>query len=410
MKHSASRKYIASNPSFTAAGRTNRHFAIFLRASTDSPAVRVNLKPPRADTARDGEIARSDLGRSCRTDRVRLRDGKQDMSLIHQFSAGLVVFGGLLPVQIQAQWPGPGCGCGGATAQIAPMAPIMPMAPISPIFPSMGPMTSLAPSCGPVCGQDILAPRPWGPRMRQPRSRPWVYRSRTVMRGYGQSMFGDTTMGLPMGDCGCEAAPMITPQAPMIVPQATLIPQQLTTYVDVPKTVLRQEAVQVQVPTTTYKQVAVDEGGYQQVWVPKMVTKSVPQTVMQTQVQYRQVPHTIMERVPQVSTQWVPSTIASSGHPTIAGLAPYPIATATTVSPEYNPPPVNPVPNPVEETAQRPTPVVPQTSQVQEWQQVKQRQNTIQQQKYEVEAIEESAHNGTGYRVPKAAGRFSSKR
>lgn len=207
---------------------------------------------------------------------------------------------------------------------------------------------------------------------------------------------------------------MIMPQqAPLMVPQATMCPQPVTTYMNVPKTVMRQEAVQVQVPTTTYQQVTVDEGGYQQVWVPRMVTKNVPQTVMQTQIQYRQVPQTVMERVPQVSTQWLPQQplLGSVYAPSVAyGAASYPIATPTTVTPvpEYNPAPLNPVPSPMGDAAAVPRPMAPQTSQVQEWQKVRQRQTTIEQQKYEYETQAEPQNEG--YRVPQAAGRFSSKR
>ena len=212
-----------------------------------------------------------------------------------------------------------------------------------------------------------------------------------------------------MGDCGCSSPEMIAPQT-------MLRPQQITTYVDVPKTVMRQEAVQVQVPTTTYLQVAVDEGGFQQVWVPRMVTKNVAQTVMQTQVQYRQVPQTVMERVPQITTHMVPEQFVRQYSPTIIGSSAgrsfalsgqsFPIATPTSVTPIYEttPAPLNPVPTPLNETATLPHPV-PQTSQLQDWQKVRQRPaSTIQQQAYEVESVE------TSYRVPKAAGRFSSKR
>ncbi len=225
----------------------------------------------------------------------------------------------------------------------------------------------------------------------------------------GPAMFGSPTMGLSMGDCSCGSSPMIQPQqAPLMAPQAFLCPQQVTTYLEVPKTVLRQEAVQVQVPVTTYKQVAVDEGGYQQVWVPRLVTKNVSQTIVQTQVQYRQVPQTVIERVPQVSTQWLPqqTMIGSVYAPSVAS---YPIATPTTVTPvlEYNPAPLNPVPTP-RDAAATPTLVAPQTSQVQEWQKVRQRQPTIEQQEYEFEAPAET--QSEGLRVPQAAGRFSSKR
>lgn len=248
----------------------------------------------------------------------------------------------------------------------------------------------------------------YGPRMRGPRiHRQRGLRTRSRMMSSGPAMFGDATMGLPVGDC-CDSPAMIAPQTMMR-------PQQITTYVDVPKTVLRQEAVQVQVPTTTYRQVAVDEGSFQQVWVPRLVTKNVAQTVMQTQVQYRQVPQTVMERVPQITTQMVPSQIVGQYSPTIIGSSvgqslgmlsqSYPIVTPTTVTPIYEtaPAPLNPVPTPLNESATLPHPA-PQTSQVQDWQKVRQRPSTIQQQAYEVESVE------TGYRVPKAAGRFSSKR
>lgn len=220
---------------------------------------------------------------------------------------------------------------------------------------------------------------------------------------------------------------MIVPeQSPIIVPQTSMLPvietrmrpQQVTTYTNVPKTIMRQEAVQVQVPTTTYQPVTVDEGGYQQVWVPRMVTKNVPQTIMQTQLQYRQVPQTVMERVPQVVTQMVPEQFVRHvpttmpGSSIIQGYAlgtpSYPIVTPTTVTPapEYHTPaPSNPVPYPTSDSATLPLPAAPQTSQIQEWQKVRQRPpSTIQQQAYEVESTD------TGYRVPQAAGRFSSKR
>ncbi len=317
------------------------------------------------------------------------------MSLIHRVGASLIVVGGLLPAHVNAQWPQPGCGCNGP----APMAQMPQMAP--------------------MFGSELMAPQTcggpqFGPRMRAPRpQRPWVYRSHTRTRISGPSMFGDATMGLPMGDCGCSQPAMMLPQsAPMMIPQQSLIPQQIVTYRDVPKTVMRQEAIQVQVPSTTYKQVTMDEGGYQQVWVPRMVTKNVPQTVMQAQVQYRQVPQTVMERVPQVSTQWIPQqTVQQVAAPTTCGQnyafggSAYPIATPTTVTPvpEYNSPaPLNSAPS--SNSATLPTPV-PQTSQVQEWQKVRQRpSSTIEQQAYEYETQDE------GYRVPKAAGRFSSKR
>lgn len=305
------------------------------------------------------------------------------VGLMHRVGAGLILMGGLLPAEIEAQWPLGGCNsCG-----------------------------TQAPMFGPVMGSPTCGLRSYLPRQRARDHRPWIYRSHTRMRISGPSMYGDATMGLPMGGCGCS-------QPVMTMPQAVVQPQQIITYRDVPKTIMRQEAVQVQVPTTTYKQVTMDEGGYQQVWVPRMVTKNVPQTVMQTQIQYRQVPQTVMERVPQVTTQWMPQqTVQQVAVPTCGqnlafGGSSYPIATPTTVSPlpEYNPAPLNPVPVPTSDSATLPTPPAPKTSQIQEWQKVRQRQPTIEQQVYEYESSEEPQPQRPAYRVPQAAGRFSSKR
>jgi hypothetical protein len=312
---------------------------------------------------------------------TQLGTGSRIMNLIRHVSAGLLLFGGMLPAQAEAcWWPLFGCGLR------APMA-----------------------QYGPACGVPMYGPMAYSPRM----NRRWVYKSHTRTRISGPAMFGDATMGIPMGDCNCGQAPMIMPQsAPLLVPQSSMYPQPMTTYLDVPKTIMRHEAVQVHVPTTTYQQVTVDEGGYQQVWVPRMVTKNVPQTVMQTQIQYRQVPQTVVERVPQVSTQCLPqqSMIGSVYSSPTAVYGGYPIATPTSVTPvlEYNPPPLNPVPSPMSGSATVPHPVAPQASQIQEWQQVRQRQTTIEQQKYEYEM--QSEPQTEGYRVPQAAGRFSSKR
>lgn len=237
------------------------------------------------------------------------------MSLIHRVGAGLIVIGGLLPAPVDAQWPLGGCGCNSP----APMAQMPQMAPM------FGP-EMMAPQ---MMASQTRGARQYGPRMRAPRAqRPWVYRSRTRTRISGPSMFGDATMGLPLGDCGCsQPAMMMPPVAPMIVPQQSMYPQQIMTYRQVPQTV-------------------------QQVAAP-----------------------------------------SPCGQNYAFGGSFDPIAMPTTVTPvpEYNSP------------ATLPTPV-PQTSQVQEWQKVRQRPSTIQQQAYEHETQDE------GYRVPKAAGRFSSKR
>lgn len=131
--------------------------------------------------------------------------------------------------------------------------------------------------------------------------------------GYPMSMGGTCC-----GNVLAPAAPTV-PAQPLILPPATscgpaiqpmvqtqLRPQQIVTYRDVPRTEIRREAVQVNVPVTTYRQVMVDEGSYQQVWVPRQVTKMVPQTTVQQQVQYREIPVQTMERVQQVQTVLIP--------------------------------------------------------------------------------------------------------
>jgi hypothetical protein len=103
--------------------------------------------------------------------------------------------------------------------------------------------------------------------------------------------------------CAC-AAPVpqvvVRPQVQM-VPQTVSVPQ--VTYRDVTRTEYRTEAQTQTVPVTTYQTVTVDEGSWQQVWVPRMVQKQVPQVSYQQQVSYRQVPYQVTQRVPEVSYQ-----------------------------------------------------------------------------------------------------------
>lgn len=82
--------------------------------------------------------------------------------------------------------------------------------------------------------------------------------------------------------------------------------QQVMTYRDVPETSVCQKQVVENVPITTCKNVTVDEGRYQMVWVPKPVTRQVAQTVVQQQVRIVSVPVQTIRRVPQMSTRVVP--------------------------------------------------------------------------------------------------------
>lgn len=88
--------------------------------------------------------------------------------------------------------------------------------------------------------------------------------------------------------------------------QTTYRQQQVVTYQNVAQTVYRKEAHYETVPVTAYQSVTVDEGGYQKVWVPKLVQKQVPKTVYQQRLSYRTVPYQVTRRVPQISTQIVP--------------------------------------------------------------------------------------------------------
>lgn len=115
---------------------------------------------------------------------------------------------------------------------------------------------------------------------------------------------------LPPLNCCCPPPPVVQTQ---LVPQTTTIlcPQQVTTLESVTCTQIRRESQVVDVPVTTCRQVTVDEGGYQTVWVPKLVTKTVPQTTIQKQVQYRDVPYQVVQQVPRVHTQMVPQQVTT---------------------------------------------------------------------------------------------------
>lgn len=101
----------------------------------------------------------------------------------------------------------------------------------------------------------------------------------------------------PVAHCNCQA------QQPVVETQ--MVPQQVTTYRNEVITQYRQEAYSQNVPVTTYRDVVVDEGSYQTVYVPKHVTKRIPQVSYQQQVAYRSVPYQVTRQVPQVTTQMV---------------------------------------------------------------------------------------------------------
>ncbi len=112
----------------------------------------------------------------------------------------------------------------------------------------------------------------------------------------------------------CQPAPVM-PVIP-VVPQPCAQPctqcqtQPSFTMQPVTQTQIRREAQLVNVPITTQRNVVIDEGGYQTVWVPRLVTKQVPQTTIQQHVQYRDVPYQVTKQiaVPQTQVVAVPST------------------------------------------------------------------------------------------------------
>ena len=82
--------------------------------------------------------------------------------------------------------------------------------------------------------------------------------------------------------------------------------QRFITYRTVPEVHYRKEQFMTKVPVTAYENVTVDEGSFQKVWVPKLVNKQVPRTVLQDQLQERTVPYQVNRQVPQISSRLVP--------------------------------------------------------------------------------------------------------
>ncbi len=110
----------------------------------------------------------------------------------------------------------------------------------------------------------------------------------------------EAQMFTPVPQANC----VITRPRPVVTTQ--FHPQQVTTYRDVTETAFCQKQVVENVPVTTCKNVTVDEGGYQMVWVPKPVTKQIAQTTVRQQVKTVSVPVQVNRRIPQISTQMVP--------------------------------------------------------------------------------------------------------
>ncbi|MFO1023399.1 MAG: hypothetical protein U0903_22310 [Planctomycetales bacterium] len=72
------------------------------------------------------------------------------------------------------------------------------------------------------------------------------------------------------------------------------------------ETHMRDETYLETIPVTKYDCVTVDEGCYQQIWVPKLVTKQVPRTEYVNRTACRQVPYQVTKNVPEMTTKMVP--------------------------------------------------------------------------------------------------------
>ncbi len=102
----------------------------------------------------------------------------------------------------------------------------------------------------------------------------------------------------PKPQCGCATFKPVVSTAYRTERQVT--------YRNETRTAYRREAQTERVAVTRRENVTVDEGGYQMVWVPKPVTRSVARTEWQNRISYRNVPYQVTHRVPQVSTKLVP--------------------------------------------------------------------------------------------------------
>jgi len=128
-----------------------------------------------------------------------------------------------------------------------------------------------------------------------------------------------------VSQCSCAQPMMVQPMisqpicpviqpAPVMVPQTTMRPvyetkyrpQQVVTNRTVVETQYRTEAYAETVPVQTVRNVTVDEGQWQQVWVAKPVVKQVAETSYQQRMNCRTVPQQVTRIVPQVSTTMVP--------------------------------------------------------------------------------------------------------
>jgi len=80
-------------------------------------------------------------------------------------------------------------------------------------------------------------------------------------------------------------------------------PRPRACYQDIICTEYRMVPQTCTVPVTTYQQVTVDQGSWQKVWVPRMVTRQVPRTEYRQQTSYVRQPYQVRRRVPVMAPQ-----------------------------------------------------------------------------------------------------------
>jgi hypothetical protein len=105
-----------------------------------------------------------------------------------------------------------------------------------------------------------------------------------------------------------------------------------------PRIGYRTAAEIMSVPVTTFRNVTVDEGQYQMVWVPRPVTRQVAETAWQPQLTYRSEPFVYSESVAQWSTRFVPEQTVRYVPQTQVVLGPLPAATVAIAMPVQSPP------------------------------------------------------------------------
>jgi hypothetical protein len=113
--------------------------------------------------------------------------------------------------------------------------------------------------------------------------------------------------------CGCAATPQVSYR-----PRIQHVPQ--ISYRDVTRTQYRTQAETQQVPITRYRNVAVDRGAWHKIWVPKVETQQVSETVYENRTTYRQVPYQVTQRVPQTTYTTRTTMVPTHSHvPVTAG-------------------------------------------------------------------------------------------